>query len=112
MTPPDCSSLYGEFAYIQRSQTYIRNTLELALAKTKQLFNIADNDIVTKKVIPISHAYVLYDHWREKNLPRILHALEQQNIFSIGRYGAWKYCSMQETILDGKAAAQKVLIHE
>ena len=28
---------------------------------------------------------------------------------SIGRYGAWKYSSMQEAVLDGKTAAENLL---
>ena len=109
MTPPGCSSLYGEFAHLGRSDKYVQKTLEHALKKTKELLNIAESDIITEKIIPISHAYVIYDHWREKNLPGILQALEENNIHSIGRYGAWKYCSMQETLLDGKEAAEKIL---
>lgn len=108
-TPPGCSSLYGEFAYLHRSQEYVQETLTCALEKTKKLFNISQADVVTEKIIPISHAYVIYDHWREKNLPKILRMLEEQNIYSIGRYGAWKYCSMQETLLDGKETANRVL---
>lgn len=109
MTPPGCSSLYGEFAHLGRSERHVQKTLELTLHKTKELLHISDSEIVTEKIIPISHAYVIYDHWREKNLPPLLQALEDQNIHSIGRYGAWKYCSMQETLLDGKETANIVL---
>jgi hypothetical protein len=53
----------------------------------------------------IPNAYVIYDSWREKNLPLIQDALVRQSIFSIGRYGGWKYSSMQEAILDGAKIA-------
>lgn len=110
MTPPGCSSLYGEFSHLGRSDTYVQKTLVDALTKAKKLLSIAEHEVATEKIIPISHAYVIYDHWREKNLPKILKALEAQDIHSIGRYGAWKYCSMQETLLDGKEAVEKILI--
>jgi protoporphyrinogen oxidase len=109
MAPSGCSSLYGEFSHTGHSETYVQKTLDLAVRKTKEVLNITDSDIITQKIIPISHAYVIYDHWREKNLPKIIRALEEKGIYSIGRYGAWKYCSMQETVLDGKEAAEKVL---
>lgn len=109
MAPQNCSSLYGEFSHIGKSKQWIDNTLKLSLSKTKELLKIAEHEVATEKIIPISHAYVMYDHWREKNLPKLLKTLEAKNIHSIGRYGAWKYCSMQETLLDGKEAVEKVL---
>ncbi len=110
MAPDGCSSLYGEIAYINQTDRYKRTILTKALKKTKQLLGIQENDVVTKKIIDISHAYVIYDHWRERQLPKLLASLEQADIYSIGRYGAWKYCSMQETLLDGKQLADRLLI--
>ncbi len=105
MTPPGCSSLYGEFSYMHKSRRWINHALKKSLIITKKLYSIAPADIATEKVITIPHAYVTYDQWREKNLPRILQQLEDNGIYSIGRYGAWKYTSMQEAVLDGKQAA-------
>ncbi len=110
MTPKGCSSLYGEIAYIKQSEQWKRRMLAKALKKTKQLLSIQENDLVTQKILDISHAYVIYDHWRERHLPKLLNSLEQADIYSIGRYGAWKYCSMQETLLDGKQLADRLLI--
>ena len=83
--------------------------LEQAVVQTKELFAISDDEIVTEKIIPISHAYVIYDLWREKNLPKLLNELEKESVYTIGRYGAWKYCSMQETLLDGKQLVDQLI---
>lgn len=109
MTPPNCSSLYGEFAHLYRTDKWIEKTLQEALKQTKELFRIRDDEIATEKIIPISHAYVIYDHWRERNLPKVHKKLAEHNVHSIGRYGAWKYCSMQETLLDGKQVVENIL---
>lgn len=108
MAPPGCSSLYGEIAYINRSDTWKKNIMRNALAKTSALLGLSKSDIITQKIIDISHAYVIYDHWREKNLNKLLQALQQEQIYSIGRYGAWKYSSMQEAVLDGKEIADRL----
>lgn len=110
MTPPGCSSLYGEFSHVNKSASWVQQTLSNSLKITKTLFNISDADILTTKIMPINHAYVIYDEWREKNLPKIHKELEAQSVYSIGRYGQWKYSSMQEAVLDGKKIAERLTI--
>ena len=70
---------------------------------------ISPSDILTEKIISIPHAYVTYDQWRKNNLPNLLQRLEEHDIYSVGRYGAWKYASMQEAVLDGKAVADQAI---
>lgn len=106
--PHGCSALYGEFAYFNQSKEHVAQTLKNALAKTKELFDITDSEIDTEVIIPISHAYVLYDRWRDRYLPMLLNRLRENNIHSVGRYGAWKYSSMQEAIIDGKNIADLI----
>ncbi len=108
MAPPSCSSLYGEYSFYKRSPENVHDLLNASLKKTKELFSLGESEIITEKIITIKHAYVIYNHWREKNLPSLLQKLENHGISSIGRYGAWKYSSMQEGILDGKACALKI----
>lgn len=110
MAPQSCSSLYGEVAYINKSPRWKKEILTKAISKTKELLQINQDEIIMQRIIDISHAYVIYDHWREKNIVKLLHELESEQIYSIGRYGAWKYCSMQETLLDGKQLAERLLI--
>jgi protoporphyrinogen oxidase len=110
MTPAGCSSLYGEFSYIGKSTHEINSMLKLSLTEVKKLFNLSDQEIITQKIITIPHAYVIYNFWREQHLPALLNQLEQEHIYSIGRYGGWKYSSMQEAVLDGKKIADTVTV--
>jgi protoporphyrinogen oxidase len=106
MTPLNCSSLYGEFSHLKKPQKWVKETTLHAIAQVKKLYALTDQEIDTECIIPLSHGYVIYDQWRERNLPIILERLAQEQIYSIGRYGAWKYSSMQEAVLDGKAIAE------
>ena len=36
--------------------------------------------------------------------------LKEQSVYSVGRYGEWKYSSMQEAVLDGKKIAEKLVV--
>lgn len=109
MAPAGCSSLYGEFSHMRKSTTEVQTLLATARAATKKLFALHDHEILTEKIITIPHAYVIYDQWRDCNIDKIHEQLAEYAIHSVGRYGAWKYASMQEGVLDGKAIAEKVI---
>ena len=68
-----------------------------------------NDKIITTKILDIEYAYPIYDrNWKESR--EIIHSwLKKQGIFSIGRYGSWKYSPMEEAILDGKRTAEEIL---
>jgi protoporphyrinogen oxidase len=110
MAPQGHSSLYGEFSYLHKSSNAVKRMLYESLKETKKLFKISEYEIATEKIIHIDHAYVTYDFWREKNLTKIHQRLGEHQIYSVGRYGEWKYSSMQEAILDGKKIVDSLVV--
>lgn len=108
LVPNGCSSIYGEFSFINKTDHTINELLKQSIEQTKGILNISDSEIICEKVIQIQHAYVIYNFWRQKNLPNLLHELKENNIHSIGRYGGWKYSSMQDAILDGLKTANEL----
>lgn len=110
MTPPGCSSLSGEVANIHASAQIMQERTAAALASAKKLYGIQDSEVVTQKLLHLPNAYVIYDTWREHNLKNIHAALNEHGLYSIGRYGEWKYASMQEAILDGKTMAEQLIM--
>ncbi len=104
--PNGYSSLYGECSFLKRPTEDQQQLLHKAIEYTKKLLSFSQEDIVTQKIVTISHAYVIYNAWRDANLQTLLSELENHAIYSVGRYGAWKYSSMQEAVLDGKDIAQ------
>ena len=109
MAPAGHAALYGEFSHINKPIHEVEVLLKESLVATKKLLRIDDHEVVTQKVITIPHAYVIFDRWRDKNLPALLDNLRNDQIHSVGRYGAWKYSSMQEGILEGKDTACQLL---
>ena len=109
MSPPGYSSLYSECAHLRKPPRSINNLLRASRDAIKKCFNIHDAEIHTEKIICIDHAYVIYTPWRDRFLARILKKLSGYSLYSIGRYGAWKYSSMQEAVLDGKECAETLL---
>lgn len=110
MAPIGCSSLYGEFSYLKKPSGNTKYLIKKSIDQTKKVLGITNTDIITEKVIHIEHAYVIYDFWRDRNLPQLHKRLNEFDIYSIGRYGEWKYSSMQEAVLDGKKIAEQITI--
>lgn len=108
--PAGHSSLYGEFSALNRSPHEIEERLHAARRATCALFKIDERDIAVEKIITIDRAYVIYNAWRDKNLSALLEELVGHGIHSVGRYGAWKYSSMQEGLLDGKRVADMLTL--
>ena len=53
-------------------------------------------------------AYVHVDSSLAQNKVEIMAALEQKGIHSIGRYGDWKYCSIEDSIMDAVRLSKKL----
>lgn len=108
--PTGHGALYGELSFHgTKKRAEAEQMLDGAIKQALTLFNIKEQDIVIRKDLLLQHAYVTYDEWREKNLAALHKELNEMNIYSTGRFGAWKYSSMQEAVIDGKDVAEAVL---
>ena len=111
MTPKNCSSLYGEVSYLPKtkSKKQLETITNEAITQTCNVLNVPRANVIEKTILEIPHAYVIYNQWREKHLPKIQETLQKLSVYSIGRYGSWKYESMQEAILDGKKVSENII---
>ncbi len=66
----------------------------------------AGDRIVAEQYNRIDPGYVVFDRFRQQNLPGLLAWLKKHGIISAGRYGAWTYCSMEDNILEGRGLAE------
>jgi protoporphyrinogen oxidase len=109
MTPPGCSSMYIEIAHKPGHPPPDTEAIQACLD------GLYDSGILTRKdkiisqlILPIPIAYVIFDAHRTAVAQAILSYLTDQNVFSIGRFGAWKYSYMEEAILEGKKTAETI----
>jgi len=108
LAPRGCASYYVEIATPG-------TPLDLASAEAAILKGLkacgllkSSSQVVEKLWLKIPCAYVVYNRERAEALPVIFDWLKARKVQSIGRYGAWKYSFMEETLLDGKACAQRL----
>ena len=109
--PEECSAYYVEIAtepdcVIDEESLFKRAVKDLIRVN---ILTEAD-EIMVKCYLPIHCAYVVYNRERPAALKKIKRFLNENSIYSVGRYGEWKYSSMETAILDGKAIAEK--LHE
>jgi len=107
--PEGASSLYIEITHRPESPPDLEAVYQRALADLVACGILTpDDEILTRHVIPIPHAYVVFDRHRQTHLPDLIQYLEDRDIIVAGRYGDWDYYSMEDTILSGKRAAEKI----
>jgi len=110
MTPPGCSSMYVELAHQPQNAVDEKKAMRDTLKGLRDCGLLKKNDeIISTCILRIPVAYVTYDINRTACTNRILSFLESENIFSIGRFGGWKYSYMEEAILEGQQTAEKIL---
>lgn len=103
----DKTSLYVEVAYsadkpIGKSKILLRIKEDLKkVGILKQ-----DERICTQDINDIKYGYPIYDTHYQESREKILEFFTQNNIILCGRYGSWRYMSMEDVILDGATVAE------
>ena len=67
-----------------------------------------ESDIIDKIPIKIKYGFTLPTLKLSMQLRIIQNFLTNHNIFSIGRYGGWKYAGIEHAIEEGEEIAQKL----
>lgn len=66
---------------------------------------LTPDSVISASIHRIKGAYVVHDHFRKKELPKINQALRAAGIHCIGRYGTWGYGGMESAIIEGLEVA-------
>ena len=61
--------------------------------------------VVHVRVVDIPTAYVVFDRARREVLPRLMAWCLAHDVVPLGRYGAWDYLSMEDSLRHGRQAA-------
>ncbi|MCD6311322.1 MAG: NAD(P)-binding protein [Elusimicrobia bacterium] len=97
--PPGFSTIYIESSYRSEKK-------KISDTSVMKFLNITEDEIAVRKNLDIPYAYVIYDMEREKVLSEIRNFLIPRDIISTGRFGGWKYSTMEEAMQDGFDAAR------
>jgi protoporphyrinogen oxidase len=104
----DKMSLYVEIG-MKNNEVYDEKViLNLILKDLQEVGVLKNQKLIDYQVICMNPAYVhitkesksIYNKWCEKN--------NTKDVFSIGRYGSWTYCSIEDNIIQAKELALKL----
>ncbi len=108
----DKLSMYIEIGYSKEAiidENEIRKQLSLTLENLKKQ-EIIDNETILEEYVSIimDPAYVHINGKTDKKIRELFKKMEEDKVFSIGRYGAWTYCSMEDCMLEAKKLSEKI----
>lgn len=107
----DKLSMYIEIGYSKDDEIdekEINSQLEKTLENLKKVGITDDSfELVDYVSIVMDPAYVHIDAKNDKKVRQIMSDLNKNNIYSIGRYGGWTYCSMEDCMLEAKELVSK-----
>jgi len=107
--PPGCSSIYLEIAVRPGERPDQETLCEQARQGLIKAGILTPADrILTRAVFQIDPAYVVYDRHRRALVPRLMSELHRRGVHSIGRYGAWHYNSMEDSLAEGRDLALQI----
>lgn len=106
----DKLSMYIEIGYSKDENIDIDKQLNLTLHNLK-VQGIIDDSFKLEEYVSIvmDPAYVHINTSTEQEISRLKQDLRSNNIYTIGRYGAWTYCSMEDCMLEAKNLSKKLV---
>ena len=102
-------SMYIEIGYSKNAKINVDEQLVLTLDNLKK-HKIIDSDTKLEEYVSIimDPAYVHINGQTDKKISNLKQTLKNNNVFTIGRYGAWTYCSMEDCMLEAKALTELI----
>lgn len=104
----DKLSIYVEIGFKYDDTIDVELELNHTLTNLQKCGIISNHRLVDYNFIVIPAAYV---HITEKSISTVntvLEKLERNDIYTIGRYGRWTYCSIEDGMLDARRLAEKL----
>ena len=104
-------SIYIEIGYSKNAKINIDEQLDLTLQNLKKQGIIDDSTELEEYVsIVMDPAYVHINTSTEQKIAKLKQTLKSNNIYTIGRYGAWTYCSMEDCMLEAKKISEELSV--
>ena len=99
--------MYAEVSYSDRKPINKQKAISHITRDLKKIGLLSPKDkIYAKDINDIKYGYPIYDRHYKAAREKALSFLHENGIFPCGRYGSWRYMSMEDAILDGKRVAE------
>ena len=82
--------------------------LQQTLHDLREAGIVTSQHLIASQYVVMDPAYVHITRRSEEDKAKQMKELARQNIYSIGRYGAWKYCSLEDNMFDAFNLAEQL----
>ena len=89
---------------IENKQKYLQKVLK----DLKKVGIVKDEELIDYHSVIMDPAYVHINQKGIQSVEKYKKQLAQDNIYSIGRYGSWTYCSIEDNIVEAKDLTNKL----
>jgi len=104
-------SVYVEIASRKEERINAEDKLNDVLRELREIGVIDSANLASYSIIQMSPAYVHVATRSNAYVKRIKNILHKNDIFSIGRYGSWRYCSIEDSMIEAINAASEININ-
>ena len=101
-------SLYVEVGFARDAIVDVAATREKVLADLEKVGLIADHQLVAEHSVVMDPAYVHITKRSIAEQKRLAADLEKHDVYAVGRYGGWTYCSIEDNIVEARALAARI----
>lgn len=109
ITGSDKMSLYVEIGFSHEEQDIdVEGLLRRVMADLTRVGIVTDQRLVASHHVMMDPAYVHITQQSEADKVEKKRLLSEHNIYSIGRYGSWTYCSLEDNIDEAFALAHSL----
>lgn len=102
----DRMSLYVEIGMKSNDNVSEKELLEKVLLDLKCIGIVKNHKLLSHQMVIMSPAYVHINKKSKLAYRKWCNLNNSRGIYSIGRYGSWTYCSIEDNILDAKNVAE------
>ena len=101
--------MYIEIGYNKNDKNInIDEQLKMTLENLEKIGIAKDNKLISHSTILMDPAYVHIQSETNEEVNNWKEKMKMQNVFSIGRYGGWTYCSMEDSMIAAKELAESI----
>ncbi len=82
--------------------------LQQVLDDLKKIGVVNDEELIDYESLIMDPAYVHINKKGMSSVEKFKNELAKYSVYSIGRYGSWTYCSIEDNIIEGRRLAKKI----
>ncbi len=102
-------SLYVEIGYPDSADIESENfLLDSVIRDLKKVGVVQDHKLISYHYLEMNPAYVHINKKANLDFEKKMKELNLLGVYSAGRYGAWKYCSIEDNIIEAKTLVERM----